>query len=278
MMTSSGDPNRDLDPANDAKLVHDARKAVKRMRALARLQREEIGEEEFHRVNSSLREMGRRLAGARDAEVRLATLSRLTSLHPKALALEGITRLRLTLERGRTQARAPTSGTVSQQRVLADVADMRHELSRWSLLDHDLDALSPGLRRIYREGRRRYARAKRGHAVPQDLHDWRKRVKALYYALDMLGCSTTKGARGITKRTERLGEVLGEEHDLWMLSVYVEEHPQAFGRDDRSREVLMKLISQRRKRLRRRALAGGARVYADPPDEFTRRMSRALHR
>ncbi|MGH2911172.1 MAG: CHAD domain-containing protein [Solirubrobacteraceae bacterium] len=273
-MTSNGDPNRDLDPANDAKLVHEARKAVKRMRALARLQREEIGEEEFQRVNSSLRDMGRRLAGARDAEVRLATLVRLTNRHPKKLALEGVARLRVALESDRKQA--PPLGTISQQRVLADVADMRRELSRWNLLDHDLQTLLPGLRRIYREGRRRYERARHHHARPQDLHDWRKRVKALYYVLDMLGGANAKGVSGITKRTERLGEVLGEEHDLWMLSVYVEEHPQALGRGDRSQEVLLKLISKQRQRLRERAFAGGARIYADPAGKFTRRVGQAL--
>jgi hypothetical protein len=94
----------------------------------------------------------------------------------------------------------------------------------------------------------------------------------------MLGGESAKGARGLTKRAERLGEVLGEEHDLWMLCVYVEEHPQALGQDPRSREVLLKLISKRRKRLRERALADGARVYSDPPDEFTRRIAHALSR
>jgi CHAD domain-containing protein len=244
------------------------------MRALARLLREEIGEREFRRVNSRLRDTGRRLAPSRDSVVRLATLSRLIALHPKALALEGIERLQGQLEADRAQAEEPAF----DPRVLDDVEKMRRELSRWNLLDHDLDALSPGLRRIYREGRRRYARVKHKHARPQDLHDWRKRVKALYYALDMLGGPNAKGARRITKRTERLGEELGEEHDLWMLSVYVERHPQALGQDDRSREVLLKVIAQRRKRLRKRALAGGSRVYADPPSKFTRRIAHALSR
>ena len=40
-------------PVDPAELVHDARKAIKRMRALARLLRHELGESEFRRVNDS---------------------------------------------------------------------------------------------------------------------------------------------------------------------------------------------------------------------------------
>ena len=261
-------------PADQAKLVHDTRKAIKRMRALARLLREEIGEQEFRRVNSALRDTARRLASSRDSVVRLATLLRLIALHPKALDLEGIERLRTQLETDLAQANRP----VCDPRVLDDVAEMRRELSQWNLLERDLDTLTPGLRRIYREGRRRFARAKRKDALPQDLHDWRKRVKALYYVLDMLGGGSSKGARSVTKRAERLGEALGEEHDLWLLSIYVEEHPQALGQDEKSQAVLSKLIAQRRKRLRGRALVDGARLYRDPPAKFTRHIAQALSR
>ncbi len=244
------------------------------MRALARLLRKEIGERDFRRVNTRLRDAGRRLATSRDSVVRLSTLLRLIARHPKALALEGVERLRGQLEADLAQADHPEC----DPRVLDDVAEMRRELSHWDLLDHNLDALTPGLRRIYRDGRRRFARVKRKHAPPQDLHDWRKRVKALYYALDMLGGESAKGARGVTKRAERLGEALGEEHDLWLLSVYVEEHPQALDQGDRSREVLLNLIAKRRKRLRNRALAAGAQIYSDSPREFTRRTAQALSR
>lgn len=261
-------------PADQAKLVHDTRKTIKRMRALARLLREEIGEREFRRVNSQLRDTGRRLAPSRDRAVRLSTLLRLIALHPKALALDGVERLQAQLEADRTQTEEP----VVDPHVLGDVAEMRRELSHWNLLDHDLDTLSPGLRQIYSEGRRRYRRVKRHPTDPQNLHDWRKRVKALYYALDMLGGASAKGARGPTKRAERLGEALGEEHDLWMLFVYIEEHPQALRPSDDSRDVLLKLIAKRRKRLRERAFATGARVYSDPPDKFTRRITQALSR
>jgi CHAD domain-containing protein len=261
--------------ADRAELVHEARKAIKRMRALARLLRYELGEQELRRVNGSLRVAGQRLAGARDAEVRLATLQRLRTRHPKALALEGIERLRERLEREREQASEPAP----PQDVLGDIANMRRELTHWNLVEHDFEALAPGLRRIYREGRRRHARVKREHAHNAEaVHDWRKRVKSLYYALDTLGGASAKGARGATRRAERLGDLLGEEHDLWLLAAYVEQHPDAFGEDTSAHETLLKLTERRRERLRERALNLGARLYELGPGDFTRRVGDSLAR
>ncbi len=268
--------------ADPAELVHEARKTIKRMRALARLLREQLGEQEFKRVNASLREAGRRLAGARDADVRLATLQELIERHPRALASpaptegrhEGIGLLEQQLQRERSRDGQPPADI---DNVLADIAAMRDQLAHWSLVDTGFDTLAPGLQRIYREGRHRYVRCAQAQGGDeQDVHDWRKRVKSLYYALDMLGAKKVKGARRATRRANRLGDLLGSEHDLWMLGAYVEEHPQAFAADTVAMAELLELIEHRRRRLRKRALALGGRLYKRKPAEFTRRIRRAL--
>ena len=269
---------------SDRDVVHEARKAIKRMRALARLFRKEMGEAEFERVNSSLGEAGRRLASARDAQVRLATLASLAERYPDTLARAGIDRFGVHLEHERAHEGEPTNNA----QVLADIAAMRQQLARWNLLERDFEDLTPGLQRIYKEGRKRYDRAKREQRevdcdlehVPSDqaMHDWRKRVKSLYYALDMLGGKRARGARKATRRADRLGDLLGEEHDLWMLGRYAEKHPDAFGEDARAREDLLELILHRRKRLRKRALKLGARLYKRSPSRFTRHLRNSFSR
>jgi CHAD domain-containing protein len=275
------DPNvrgeASLDPAelSHAELVHEARKTIKRMRALARLLRYELGEQELERVNSSLRAAGRRLAGARDAEVRLATLEHLRARHPKVLALDGVEILGARLERELEGAREPTA----PQDVLADIAEMRRDLAHWNLVDADFGALSPGLQRLYREGRYRYTNVKREQARDAErLHNWRKRVKALYYALDMLGASEAKGARSTTRQAKRLGDLLGDEHDLWMLCAYLKQNPDACGHDTSAANTLLKLAEQRRKRLRKRALKVGKRLFERKPRKFLQRIGDSLAR
>jgi CHAD domain-containing protein len=270
-MASNANPN--TDEARHAELVHEARKTIKRMRALARLLRYELGDEELKRVNASLRAAGQRLAGSRDAEVRLATLDRLKARHPEALAGAGVERLRERLAREREEASEPGR----EREVLGDLGEMRREAARWKLVDHDFQAVAPGLRRIYREGRRRYRMlARQKTSGVEATHDWRKRVKGLYYALDMLGGAQTKGTRGATRRAERLGDVLGEEHDLWLLATYVEQHPETFENDPSTRRALLELADRRRNRLRKRALTQGGRLYRRKPGAFTRRAGSSL--
>jgi CHAD domain-containing protein len=263
-MSSNGDDR--------AHLVHEARKTIKRMRAMARLLRRETGEQAFEHVNSSLREAGKRLSGTRDAEVRVATLNYLRGRHRDKLAGEPIDALLSRLE----QDRGAAQGGDPELEVLADIAEMRRDLLRWNLLEHDPDALVAGLQSIYRDGRRRYKGVKRSRARdPQRMHDWRKRVKSLYYALDMLGGKQANATAKLTRRADRLGEALGEEHDLWMLACFLEDERQL---DNDTRMLLLELIEQRREQLQKRALRLGARLYARKPARFAARAGKALAR
>jgi CHAD domain-containing protein len=251
-------------------LVHEARKTIKRMRAMARLLRQETGEHEFAQANASLREAGKRLAGARDAEVRVATLRDLRARHQDELSDEPVQQLLDRLEQDRASAQGPDS----ELAVLADIAEMRRDLLRWNLLEHDHEALSVGLQAIYRDGRRRYKRVKRSRERdPELMHDWRKRVKSLYYALDMLGGKRASATAKLTRRADRLGDALGEEHDLWMFASFLEDEPRL---DRHTRGRLLTLIERRRKRLRKRALKLGSRLYGHKPGRFAARAGKAL--
>src|SRR5262245_51916833 len=55
--------------------VHEARKDMKKLRALLRLVRGELGERVYSAENACFRDIARELAGVRDADVMLATLT-----------------------------------------------------------------------------------------------------------------------------------------------------------------------------------------------------------
>ena len=54
--------------------VHQARKRLKKTRAVIRLVRDRLGKKTYKRENSHLRDLGGSLAGLRDAQVRIETL------------------------------------------------------------------------------------------------------------------------------------------------------------------------------------------------------------
>jgi CHAD domain-containing protein len=256
--------------------VHEARKALKRLRALLRLLEDELGEQSYERESKLLRDTGRRLAGARDAAVLLSTLEDLIARHPGKLASRGgVLRLRRRLQQECAgAAEQALAESARHAGVLGELRAMRMRVGEWELAERGgIEAIEPALERLYGKGRKRMrgaAKAKGEARRARSLHEWRKRVKDLRYVAEMLG------VRKLAKRADDLGELLGEEHDLAVLAQRVRGEAKA-GRKAgapgrRTRELLLKLIARRRKKLRKRALRDGKRLYERKPARFVRRM------
>src|SRR5580692_6768047 len=170
--------------------VHDTRKAIKRLRALTRLLREELGEQTFARENEALRDIARRLAGARDAEVMVSTLDQLLKGHERLARRRPVAELRAQLVAERDRAARREGDAATRDATLGELYAVRARVAAWPLPERPgLQLVEPGLRDLYRQGRRRYDRAR--HAKERSdarvLHQWRKRAKDLRYAAQMLG-------------------------------------------------------------------------------------------
>jgi hypothetical protein len=299
---------RNAGGALDERTVHETRKALKRLRALLRLLRDELGEETFARETGALSDLAARLAGARDAQVMLATMQALIDRYPRRLGhRRGVEKLlgRLAAQHERISRQTLAEPAVRLE-VLAGLRAFRARAGGWHLPDrHETRLIEPGLERIYRQGRSRNRRAAHGRRDGVvAMHEWRKRVKDLRYAAEMLQWREPSGNAGDTKRkgkgkgkgnsgadakalrrlarrADELGELLGDDHDLAMLATMLRETGNERGSGELrvgrgTRKTLLKLIARRRRELRKRALRRGERLYASSPRRFVRRV-RAAH-
>jgi len=102
----------------------------------------------------------------------------------------------------------------------------------------------------------------------------------LYARYDLPAIKAAFSSARLAGRADALGELLGEEHDLAVLAERVrsDAHGQrarsTLGRG--SRRALLKAIARRRRRLRKRALRDGGRLYARRPKRFVRRVIAAV--
>jgi CHAD domain-containing protein len=290
--------------------VHEMRKALKRLRAMLRLLEPELAEAAYAREDATLREAGRRLSGPRDADVLLDTLDGLIKAHPDRLAGRGgVIRLRAHLRSERERAWHETLGDeASRAQTLAELHACRVRIAAWPLSERDgVELVQPGFTRIYRRGRKRYRRAAHGRGERTlALHRWRKRVKDLRYAAEALQWRTAedqervkpKGRRAkrrrararkhagwlrrLARRADDLGELLGQEHDLAVLSEYVRNLRTTQAATPRvgagARRRILKLTAARRRRLRKRALRDGERLYRRRPAQMAERLASAHRR
>ncbi len=253
--------------------VHESRKSLKRLRALTRLLRPALGEEAYERENGDLRDAARHLAGARDAEVMVLTLDALLSQDAKGAGPDAYAALRAYLQAERKDAATHLlTDAGPARRAAADLEPVRERASHWLSADADFAAIEPGLRRIYREGRER-GRVARHRDCPEQLHDWRKRVKDLRYCAELLAPIDPERLANVLAKTDRLGEMLGDEHDVSVIEAFAGGHPELFA-DRAEQKALLKLVRRRRARLRRRALRLGRKLYAPRPRRFTAPLAR----
>jgi CHAD domain-containing protein len=237
-------------PDDPVEAVHDARKRLKKARALLRLSRPALRRREFRAANRSLRDQARALSGTRDADVLVQTVDALAERFAGQLP-----KARFDAVRAAVDTRSAPTGELP--------ADELHSLAAaaesWAVDDADPDTLERGVVKTYRRGRKALAAAD-ADPTAENLHAWRKRVKDLWYQQRLLEQAWPGLLKAQAAEAKALSKLLGDDHDLVVLREHV--------RDDDIRA----LIDQRRQELLAESRALGRRVYAEKPKAFRDRL------
>jgi hypothetical protein len=130
--------------------LHFVRVTIKRLRAILRLIRPAIKKRTFERENARLRTAARRLSSARDADVARQTLATLpfakqSEMDSAAVALAG--------SRKNGASEADMSKTMKVTAL--DLDQTRRNLHRLRISRHEWKAIEPGVRKVYRQCRKR---------------------------------------------------------------------------------------------------------------------------
>jgi CHAD domain-containing protein len=244
--------------------VHEARKDMKKLRALVRLVRGGIGDEVYRAENAAFRDIARHLAGVRDADVMLATL---TDLEERFGDLPGVARrLRpaLVAHRFHTSAGAVGSGSTA---AIAALVQARARVEDWPLEADGFDAFIEGVWRSYRKGRRDYEAA-REEPTSESIHEWRKRAKDLWYHCLLLQEAWRPVMTALADEAHELSDRLGDDHDLAVLLEWAHEHASTLNGSDPVLRGFDVIVESRRRELQEEAFDFGERLYADKPSVF----------
>ena len=246
--------------------VHGARKDLKKTRALLRLARPCLPAKTYRRENARLRALGRELSGGRDADVMVQTVDGLATRYAGQLPKRQFT----TLSR-RLASRAAASRSAADMTDVAAALDKAHDrVTGWPMDCSDPRALTPGAKHAYARGRKAFTAALDEPSADR-LHDWRKRVKDSWYHHRLLKAAWPTPLKAYADELDELGELLGDDHDLDVLTTLLRDHPDA-APPSVDTDRILELITTRRDELQAQAFRLGRRIYAEKPKAFQRRL------
>ncbi|WP_161601188.1 CHAD domain-containing protein [Neoaquamicrobium microcysteis] len=261
-----------LNAADHRRGLHEARKALKKLRALLRLVR--AAEPKSLKVQEHrFRDAARAIAGSREATAAVETLERLIAAHPDRIVDCRLGEIRCHLLARCAQAGAGLDEARGEASALC--IEARDEL-RGLAFDEKLSddaVLAEGMERTLRHWKKALeAAGKDGEA--EDFHELRKAVKAHWAQLGLLRAFGLRGVGQRREAVEALGERLGELNDIHVMREAVARGtlgPPA----DLDTRAFDRLLKKEAKALAAAALPQAKKLLQSRPDGLRRRMRKA---
>ncbi|HET9198809.1 MAG TPA: CHAD domain-containing protein [Solirubrobacterales bacterium] len=253
-----------------ASSIHVARKELKKLRGVLNLVRSELGSDLYRAENERYRGAAALLAQDRDAEVRVETLAALRERPGEALPADLAAAWQDALARERDEIARQAASGAGRARIEAArtaIGEGRAEIASWPLRSDSWGLFEADLLLTYRRGRRAMERA-RADPTTENLHEWRKWAKHLWYQLRILRAAWSPLLAETADQAHLLTELLGDHHDLALLA-------EDLGTRDLPGDgaAAERAIERRQEELAESAFDLGARLFAEKPKAFVRRMA-----
>jgi CHAD domain-containing protein len=256
------------DPESD-EAIHDARRRVKKIRAIIRLVRPAL-DKTYRAVDRELKSVSRMLAPVADGQGIIETLDQLAHRYRKLLPKHTVRSIRVGLRErsARTDREAQSRGVI--RLAARTLRAERDRVDEWAITGDGFEAIASGLEESYRRARKgmilAWSRPKADH-----YHSWRRYVKDHWFHVRLVEESCGNQLLRYQQRLEALDGVLGEYHNVIILREVL-----ATDRYTGPRETArcLRVVSRYQRLLRHHAETLGVRLYGDKPRHYLRRVKR----
>lgn len=237
--------------------IHEARKSLKRARALVRICTGGFSSpEDARQLRRRLRDSGRLLSESRDREAAQEVLESLGPLaSPGTAAEEG-------------PHRGEVDGVIAE--VIAELDDVARTLRGIRGEVARVDALE-GVAKAYRRARRAYRDVVES-ATGEAIHTLRKRTKDLRYQLDWLAPVWPRVLGSWVEELHALTDDLGRAQDIRIYRTAVRDVSSSQARRRHARNLWT--LRHEGRRARRSALSRGRKLFLETPGGFGERIMR----
>lgn len=245
--------------ADFAALVHQLRRRCKKLRGLLRLIEPHF--KHARRENRAFRDAAAGLSGTRDAAVMVETLAdildfdrqhdggaRIDAARGEALAAE------FSAKAGEVPDQQGASGLL--RHFIETFEAARRRVDDWELSGRGFDQLGDGLEDTYRRMRNGLAVAETEQTA-EAVHEWRKDAKYHWQHVALLQSAAPEVLKPRKALLDRLGEILGDHHNLAVLDHKLAELPDV--------SAIRGVIAERQATLASEAFVLGHQLTAEKP-------------
>lgn len=252
--------------------VHEARKSVKKVRAVVKLL-QQIDADALAKEARRLRAAGHTLSTLRDADAVIATFDQLRKRFPQRLSEPTYAIMRRQLLRVKARLMRHAKADRSLAHVVHALRAVRRAVKRWRAPAIAASECPRLLMNGYRASRRGM-RCAQARPSPSALHRWRRRVKTFWYQLRVAE-SLAPDLRAEIRHFKQLETWLGEHQNLFVLQMTIADDV-GFQRMPAQVRALAALSTTVQAEFKRKAFRLGRRLLVEKPKVFARRQRRAF--
>lgn len=205
--------------------VHEMRKRFKMIRSVIRLIRDTAGYSVYYRENIRFRDLSRKLSAVRDSEVLLQKAIHLCDTIPELREDQAYLTLisKLTQERDTVLHRL-----LHRENVCDHIRDSLEAfipvLYNINLEKTGFDAIEKGIKRMYRQAGKYLQIITENHRDPETIHTLRKRVKYLWYQIQLLQEIYPEQMNALAASLDQLADKLGIFRDNYLFQLSLQRN------------------------------------------------------
>jgi CHAD domain-containing protein len=250
--------------------IHELRKNVKKIRAILRLIRHEIGIEKYRELNDRYRNLAGQVAVLRDDTSQIELLESMQKKVDDPQIRRTISKAIRQVQRKRKKEFDEFYKSKKHNTVYYYILSSKEEMQK---LDFNGDPdyfILQSLKRIH--NRARSAMETSGLLKSDEVyHYWRKQVKYLMYQLTVLNLAWPAYFKIYISELNKLGNLLGKLHDLNLFNEHIHEEKLIVLKPAQKR-IMLKYIYRKRAELKKKIAITGEKLFSESSEAFSMRI------
>lgn len=253
---------------NPHEAVHELRKRFKELRAVIRLIRDALGDI-YQQENHFYRDLGRQITDIRDLKAFIEALNLLKDQHNEQLYKNAFSKTEAFLNNRLSTLAEKMNLEETLLYIKSQLDEHAIIIKEWPVELKAFKDISKSLERVYERGYKMMRIINSDPSV-ENFHELRKRGKYMRYHMDLISFIWPGMMNAEEQEFGNFSDLLGDDHDLaLLLSLLTKEKP-----DEEEYQLLKAIINDKRAALQRGILELGAKLYAERPRIFVRRIGK----